>query len=358
MANNFKKNIEKGIAEKGKFTENLFKFALKISYKYNKEGFNKGTGLSMFYAPLVKLFDKILFNKIRDVFGGQLDFFVGGGALLDIELQRFYYAIGIPMMQGYGLSEATPVISSNSLKKHKLGSSGYLVTPMDLKICDEDGNELPLGEKGEIVIQGENVMKGYWRNEKTTNETIKNGWLHTGDLGYMDSDGFLYVLGRFKSLLISSDGEKYSPESIEEMLVAKSPFIDHVMLHNNQNPYTIGLVASNNEAIKRNLNDKGVDINTPDGKIEALRLIQSEINHYKKGGKFAGEFPERWLPAAVGIVEEPFTEQNKMINSTLKMVRGKITEKYKEKIDFLYTSDAKDITNEINQKALDANLGN
>lgn len=358
LATNFKKNIEKGIAEKGKFTENLFKLALNVAYKYNRDGFDKGQGLNVLRMPLVKLFDKILFSKVREVFGGDLKFFVGGGALLDIELQRFFYAIGIPMMQGYGLSEATPVISANSLKIHKLGSSGYLVKPMDLKICDDDGNELPIGEKGEIVIQGENVMQGYWRNEKTTAETIKNGWLHTGDLGYMDSDGFLYVLGRFKSLLISSDGEKYSPESIEEMLMAKSPFIDHVMLLNNQNPYTVGLMVLNNEALKRQLKLNGFDIETDQGKKEALQIIQQEVNHFKKEGKFEGEFPERWLPAAIGVVEEPFTEQNRMINSTMKMVRSKITEHYREKIDLLYSSDSKDITNEINRQALSKSLKN
>lgn len=358
LAKNFKKNIEKGIADKGKFTENLFKFALNISYKHNKEGFNKGTGLTFIYKPLIKLFDKILFSKVREVFGGELDFFIGGGALLDIELQRFYYAIGIPMLQGYGLSEATPVISSNGFKKHKLGSSGYLVQPLEIKICDDDGLEVMAGDKGEIVIRGENVMKGYWRNETATTEMIKEGWLHTGDLGFMDKDGFLYVLGRFKSLLISSDGEKYSPESIEEMLVSKSLYIDQVMLHNNQDPYTIGLMVTNKEALKRQLKTQGFNLDTDAGKKEALKLIQQEINEFKRGGKFAGEFPERWLPAAVGIVEEPFSEQNKMINSTMKMVRGKITEAYREKIDYLYTPEAKDITNELNKQAIESNLNN
>ncbi len=358
LAKNFKKNIEKGIADKGKITEKLFKFALNVAYKYNKEGYNKGRGLNALRGPLVKLFDKILFSKVREVFGGDLKFFIGGGALLDIELQRFYYAIGIPMLQGYGLSEATPVISSNSLVKHKLGSSGYLVKPLDIKICDDNGNEVPLGQKGEIVIQGENVMKGYWRNEKATAETIKDGWLHTGDLGYMDNEGFLYVLGRFKSLLIANDGEKYSPESIEEMLVSKSPFIEQVMLHNNQNPYTIGLLVANNEALKKHLSEQGIDMNSDEGRVEALRQLQQEINEFKKGGKFEGEFPERWLPSAIGLLEEPFTEQNKFINSTMKMVRGKITEHYKERIDYLYTADAKNIVNELNINALKKNISN
>lgn len=353
LAKNFKKNIEGGIAAKGKFTESLFKLALNTAYAYNKEGFNKGTGLSALLLPFVKLFDKILFSKVRDFFGGELDFFVGGGALLDIELQRFFYAIGIPMMQGYGLSEATPVISSNSLKKHKLGSSGYLVQPLDLKILDDEGNELAQGEKGEIVIRGENVMKGYWRNESATNECIKDGWLHTGDLGYMDKDGFLYVLGRFKSLLISHDGEKYSPESIEEMLVAKSPFIEQVMLHNDQNPYTIGLIVPNKELIKKHIEEKGLTACSDEGKNEILKLLQEEINHYKKGGKHSGEFPERWLPAAIAVLDEPFSEQNKFINSTMKMVRGKITEFYRERIDYLYTPEAKSITNKVNVDAVD-----
>ncbi|MBI9069281.1 MAG: AMP-binding protein [Salinivirgaceae bacterium] len=355
LAKNFKKNIEKGIADKGKFTENFFNYALKVTYKYNKEGFNKGKGLNALRGPLVKLFNKILFSKIREVFGGNLQFFIGGGALLDIELQRFYYAIGIPMMQGYGLSEATPVISSNSLRKHKLGSSGYLVKPLDIKICDDLGKELPIGEKGEIVIRGENVMKGYWRNDSATAETIKDGWLHTGDLGYLDKDGFLYVLGRFKSLLISNDGEKYSPESIEEMLVSKSPFIEQVMLHNNQDPYTIGLMVPNKEILKKHIEEKGFNISNEKGKEEALSVLQQEINHFKKGGKFHGEFPERWLPAAVAVLDEPFTEQNKFINSTMKMVRGKITEHYRERIEYLYTPEAKNIVNEINKRTFERN---
>ena len=230
LAKNFKKNIEKGISDKGATAEKLFNFALNLAYSYNKEGFNKGGILHLWKKPLINLFDKILFSKIRAGFGGELDFFIGGGALLDIDLQKFYYAIGMPMFQGYGLSESAPIISSNSMKKHKLGSSGYLVSNLDLKICDDDGNELPIGEKGEIVCRGENIMVGYWKNENATNDALKDGWLYTGDLGYMDKDGFLYVLGRFKSLLIGNDGEKYSPESIEEALVEQTKYIDQVAI--------------------------------------------------------------------------------------------------------------------------------
>lgn len=354
LAKSFKKNIETNIRAKGTIVQLMFNHALKTAYLYNAEGWNKGKGWRKLLKLEVDFFDKILFSKIREGFGGQLDFFIGGGALLDIDLQRFFYAIGMPMFQGYGLSEATPIISSNGLKNHKLGSSGYLVKPMELKICDTDGNELPNFEKGEIVIKGENVMAGYYKNEKATAETIKNGWLHTGDMGYMDNDGFLYVVGRFKSLLISSDGEKYSPEGIEEALSDNSHFIDQVILYNNQNPYTAALIVPNKEALKRYVHRKKphLDWNSKEAKELALDKLQREINDYKKGGKYEGMFPERWLPAAIAVIGEPFTEQNGLVNSTMKIMRGKVEERYAARIEGLYTNGAKNMKNKENIEAI------
>ncbi|MEN8192995.1 MAG: AMP-binding protein [Bacteroidota bacterium] len=352
LAKNFKKNIENGIKSKGPKVEALFKKALKLAYEYNHDGYSKGKGLQKLKFPLLKIYDKILFSKIRDGFGGKLEFFFGGGALLDIELQRFFYALGIPMYQGYGLSEASPIISANVPALHKMGSSGKIIKNLDVKIVDAEGNELSQGEKGEIICKGENVMAGYWKNEKTTDETIKNGWLYTGDMGYFDSDGFLYVLGRFKSLLISSDGEKFSPEGIEESLVDQSQYIEQVMLYNNQSPYTIALLYPNALAIKEEVNKKGLTCDSEEGRNYALDIINNEINKYKKGGEYENMFPERWLPAAIGILGEGFTEQNKFLNSTLKMVRGKITEFYSNRIEFLYSGEGKDIKNHQNQKIL------
>lgn len=354
LAKNFRKNIISGIHAKGPVITRLFNFAMDMAYEYNKEGHNKGEGLQALKKPLMMLFDKILFAKVREGFGGKLQYFIGGGALLDIDLQRFFYAVGMPMFQGYGLSEATPIISSNGQKRHKLGSSGYLVQPMELKIRDDAGNELPNYQKGEITIRGENVMKGYYRNEKSTDETIKNGWLHTGDMGYMDDDGFLYVLGRFKSLLIASDGEKYSPEGIEEALVENSYFIDQVVLHNNQNPYTTALVVPNKEALKRYVHRKQPELSwdSPEAKSLALTKLQREINEYRKGGKHQGMFPERWLPAAVAVLPEPFTEQNGLVNSTMKVIRGKVEERYADRITALYEPNGKEINNQANREAL------
>jgi len=352
LAKNIRKGIEKGIRDKGQLTERLFNHALKIAYRYNGIGWDEGKGIRIFLKPLYKLYDVILFKKIRASFGGRLKFFFGGAALLDMELQKFFYAIGIPMLQGYGLSEASPVISGNMEKRHKLGSSGFLVKNLDLKICDEDGNELPSGKKGEIVVRGENVMKGYWKNEKATRETIREGWLHTGDMGYLDEDGFLYVLGRFKSLLISDDGEKYSPEGIEETITDRSPFIDQMMLYNNQNKYTAALLVPNGEALARWAKINNIGLTESKGLEAVLNEIESVINQYKGGGIYNDLFPARWLPAAIAILDEPFNMDNKLLNSTGKMVRAKIIENHKDKIDYLYTPEGKSIVNPVNIEAI------
>ena len=352
LAKTFKKNIEQAIRAKGPTVERLFNWGMKVRQVYYGDSNLDFKGLRLFLKPLVWFFDKIIFSKVRENFGGELRFFIGGGALLDKDLQKFYVGVGMPMFQGYGLSEATPVISSNGPGLYRFGSSGKLVKPIDLKICDSEGNELPVGEMGEIVVKGENVMAGYWKNPESTAETVRNGYLYTGDLGYMSKEGLLYVKGRFKSLLISSDGEKYSPEGIEEALVEKSPYIDQVMLYNNQSTYTTAVLVPNRDQLVRTLKGKGLDLSTEDGRKAALGILEAEVAKFKKGGEFEGMFPERWLPACFAVLAEPFTEQNQMINSTMKMVRGKIEKAYAERINYMYTAEGKKLLNPQNIDAL------
>ncbi len=353
LAKNFKKSIESSISRKGKTVEKLYNFALKNAIAYNKEGYNKGTEfVDIFRKPLMLLFDKIIFKAVREGLGGQMKFFVGGGALLDIDLQRYYYAIGIPMYQGYGLSEATPIISANSPAKHIFGSSGKIVSPMEIKILDADGVEQPFGQKGEICIKGENVMAGYWKNPKATADTIVDEWLHTGDMGYMRDEEMLYVVGRFKSLLIAADGEKYSPEGIEENLVESSKYIDGAILHNSQDPYTIALITPNKDALKAYAKGLGLDPSTKEAKVKMLEILQDEVNMYRKGGRLFGAFPERWLPAAVCVLPDPWTEQNHFLNSSMKVVRGRVEEAYKAHMEYAYTPEGKNIVNDMNLASL------
>lgn len=345
ISRSFKKAIENGVKAKGKTTEKLYNIALKNARAYYKDYYNQG-GAQFWRKPFVKLFDKMIFSKIRETFGGKMKFCVGGGALLDIELQRYFCAIGMPTFQGYGLSEATPIICSNAPGFARFGSSGRIVSPMECTIRDDENRILPNGQTGEIVIKGENVMAGYWKNPEATTETIVDGWLHTGDRGYIckEDPRYLYVTGRFKSLLISSDGEKYSPEGYEDNLAVVSKYIDNVILHNNQSPYTIVLVVPNKEALRAA---------APGDKEAQLRLIQADVDSYRKGGIRAGQFPEKWLPTAIVVCEEPFTEKNGLVNSTGKVVRGKVEKHFEKRIEYAYTPEGKQLINPQNMAALD-----
>lgn len=348
LAKSFKKNIEKNIRRQGGMVEKLFNAGLKVRQKYYGESSLDSRATRLALRPLVTVFDRLLFDKVKKSFGGELRFFVGGGALLDKDLQYFYLGIGLPMFQGYGLSEATPVISTNTPDYYRFGSSGRVLKGVEVRICDGEGKEVPLGKEGEIVVHGENVMAGYWKNPEATVETVRDGWLYTGDLGYMTHEGLLYVKGRFKSLLISSDGEKYSPEGIEEAIVQLCPAIDQVMLYNNQSPTTSALVVPNKEWLKRN----GHDLSTEAGARNALETIMQQLAIFRRGGEHAGMFPERWLPSTIAVLPEPFSEKNRMINSTMKMVRPAIEKAYAERIKHIYTPEGKNLHNIFNMEAI------
>jgi long-chain acyl-CoA synthetase len=323
-----------------------------VNKRYIRMGHDRGRNGTFLLKPYIWLFDRIIFKKVREAFGGRLQFFVGGAALLDLELAKFFYAIGIPMYQGYGLTEAAPVISGNSPARHKLGSSGRVVAGLEVKICDEDGNELPAGEKGEIVCRGENVMLGYWKNEAATAQALRDGWLYTGDMGYLDEDGYLYVLGRFKSLLIADDGEKYSPEGIEEAFTQYVPFLDQCMMYNNQNPYCTIFIVPNKDAMKHWLKEEKAGITGAEAREAVLKELERQIAEFRTGGKYQDELPQRWMPAAIRILPEPFSQDNLQLNSMSKLVRNKVLEAYSEELEFIYSPEAKNIANEKNMKSL------
>lgn len=351
VAKNMKKNIENGIRKKGRLIQFLFKTGLKLSYKYNGEGWNRGHGWRRFYAPAVWLFDKLICAEIRAGFGGRMQYFVGGGALLDMELQRFFYAIGIPMYQGYGLTEASPVISSNTVINHKLGSSGKVVPGLEVQIRDENAQAVRPGEQGEIVVKGDNIMLGYFRNKAASKESLRNGWLFTGDLGYFDEEDYLYVLGRSKSLLIGDDGEKYSPEGIEEYIEEHARLVKQIMIYNNQSPYTTALVYPDAENLATLLKKHHLSEGDAKGQEFIIRQLHIELtsnNH----GKVEHNFPLRWLPASFVVLSEGFTEQNQLLNSTLKMVRSKIAARYSQEIEYLYTPEGKQFVNAKNKSAI------
>jgi len=338
LTSNFIQKFKEGIKAKGGLIEGIFNRGVEAAIKRNGDGFSKPGGATQVatYFNMI-LAEKLIFRKLRLIFGPKIEFFVGGGALLDIKQQQFYKAIGIPVYQGYGLTEATPIISTNTPFDHKMGTSGKVLKGIKCKICDENGKELAQGKKGEIVIQGDNVMKGYYKNEAATSETIKDGWLHTGDLGYLDEDNFLVVVGREKALLISEDGEKYSPEEIEEAIVNSSACIHQIMIYNDHQKYTTALITLNKKAVEELIRKEHM------GSYELLnKHLKNEILLFSKQKEFKDKFPGKWIPSNFQIIAEEFSEDNQMINSTLKMVRHRITETYQNRLDLMYGSKAKD----------------
>lgn len=334
LTSNFINKIRDGIRTKGSFVEGIFERGLKSAIIRNGDGFSKPNGFIRFINFFnYFIAEKLIFKKLRLIFGSEIEFFVGGGALLDIKQQQFYKAIGIPVYQGYGLTEASPIISTNTPYKHKMGTSGMVLGGVVCKICDDKGNALPKGKKGEIVVKGNNVMKGYYKNPDATNEALKNGWLYTGDLGYFDEDNFLVVVGREKALLISEDGEKYSPEEIEEAIINSSSLINQVLIYNDHKKFTTALLT---------LNKKQLDLMVKTENClnfeEIIKLIKNELLLFKMEAEFKGKFPEKWVPSSFQIIEDDFSEENQMINSTLKMVRHRIIEHYEERLELMYKS--------------------
>lgn len=348
LSGNFMNKISDGIAAKGGFAKTLFDSGMKAGMAMFGDGYHKG-GFFAKIANIVqyKIADKLVFSKVRKIFGDNLQYCVGGGALLDIKQQRFFYSLGIPIYQGYGLTEATPIISANTPQVHKLGSSGKVLPSVEAKIMKSDSTEAPVGVKGELVIRGDNVMKGYFKNESATNETIRDGWLYTGDLGYFDADGFLIITGREKALLISQDGEKYSPEEIEEAIINCSDLAAQAMIHNDHNKITVAIITLNKSHTENLIKEKGIK-----DASALLDEVKKSLYKFKSESDYIDKFPEKWIPAQFTIVAEPFSEQNHMINSTLKMVRYKIKETYNHFLDDMNKTDGASITKERNIKTL------
>lgn len=348
LTGNFMKKMKLGVEAKGGFIARLFRKGLAGGIEIHGDGFHKGPFSARlrhgFRYGLCKL---LIFPALRKVFGKNIKFCIGGGALLDLKQQQFFNAIGLPVYQGYGLTEASPIISANGPDLYKFGSSGAVLSNIELKIMKDKVQEAAPGEKGQIVIRGGNVMKGYLKNPEATAETLVDGWLFTGDLGYMDEDGFLIVVGREKALLISGDGEKYSPEEIEEAMVNCSDMIDQAMIWCDHKVYTSALLVLDPEKAG-SLKDLSEE--------QQIERLKEEMNRYRQDPSFKGKFPVQWLPNTFQVLTEPFTEQNKMINSTMKMVRFKISEVYQDRIDYMYSDEGKDPKNARNKEALQSIL--
>ncbi len=297
-----------------RFYQNLFQ---KINASFNKAtGLKKSLVLKMLELgtkkinkkPLTiieKLIDNILENivrkKIKSQFGGELKTFVSGGGALDKEVGIFLNAIGLPTLQGYGLTETSPVVSCNPIDDIRVETVG---PPFK-------GNEVKIASDGEILVKGENVMLGYWNNEEETNKVLKDGWLHTGDIGIFEN-GYLKITDRKKDILITPGGDNISPVKIENEL-SNSKFIDQSIVYGDNKPYLVALLV---------LSDDNINA-TQDQIKKELEIINKNLSRIENIKKFF-------------IINEKFSIENGMLTPTLKLKRYKIVTKYKNQFEKLY----------------------
>ena len=246
--------------------------------------------------------DKLVRKKIKKQFGGNLKAFVSGGGALDKEIGEFLNAIGLPTLQGYGLTETSPVVSCNPIHKIKVETVG---PPFK-------GNEVKIAEDGEILVKGENVMLGYWNKKEETEKVIINGWLHTGDIGEIDpNDGYLKITDRKKDIIVSAGGDNISPAKIENM-ITNEPEIDQCMVYGDKKNYLVALIVPNKDFLneKEKINKVIEKINTKLTLLEKIKKIQ--------------------------LIDENFSIENGLMTPTMKVKRKKVTEKYKNQLENLY----------------------
>jgi long-chain acyl-CoA synthetase len=342
LTSNFMKKIVAEMEKRGGLANSLFKLGIASGIAFlgdtDKHPATVKAWLNgLLYLPLKAL----VLNKVKvTVFGGRAKFFSGGGASFDIGQQRFFRALGMPLYQGYGMTEASPVISSNTEWNLKLGTSGKALPNVEIRVVKEDGSIASHGEKGEICARGPNLMQGYFKNPDATAQTVIDGWLHTGDLGWLDAEGFLTVAGRAKALLISADGEKYSPEGIEDAICNAGTLVNQAIVWNDHRKFTMALITLDDAAVKQAI--KQEKLRTPE---ELLEAVKDSFYSFKSIKAYINTVPANWTPATFQLIGDPFTEAAGLVNSTMKIVRYKVVETYAELIEYVYTNEGSNYRN-------------
>lgn len=306
----------------------LIRWALATGVKrFRRENTGKPVGLILAMKNMVA--DKLVFTKIRQATGGRIRFFVSGGSALTRDVGEFFFGIGLRVVEGYGLTETSPVISANPLDKPKLGTVGMPLDNVEVRIAAD----------GEILTRGPHVMKGYFRNPDETAEIIDaDGWLHTGDIGVFDDDGYLRITDRKKNIIVSSGGKNIAPGPIED-LISSSRLIDQVMLVGENRPYMTALIVPDFENAREIVSQAGgtlADISTTagrevlvDGELLAMAIesdlkdLQRDLSAFERVRRFK-------------LIADPFSVENGQLTPTLKVKRKVVEEHYRAAIDELY----------------------
>ncbi len=267
---------------------------------------------------------KLVFSKIHQTFGGRIRFFISGGAPLSKEIALFFHALGIQILEGYGLTETCPATHVNRLDNYKFGAVGPAIPEVEVKIASD----------GEILVRGPNIAKGYFKKPEATREAWDpEGWFHTGDIGEVDQEGFLKITDRKKDLIVTAGGKNVAPQNIENLLKA-DPYISQVMVYGDRKPYLTALITLDEAEVKKFAQDKGIsngkDLQELVKRPEIVKLIEGIVQNKNK------ELASYESIKKFTILPADFTQESGELTPTLKVKRKVVWEKYKDRIESMY----------------------
>ena len=298
------KKINNQLSNQSKITQKLFSKTIELGTK-------KFEKRELLFIEKLQDFalDKLVRKKIQKKFGGNLKAFISGGAALNKQVGLFFQSLGINILQGYGQTECSPLISCNPIHNIKINSVGPIIKGIDIK----------LSKQNEILVKGNSLMKGYWKDKKNTNNTIIDGWLHTGDLGSIDEDGYLYISGRINEMIVNSGGENIAPVPIENLLMSYDE-VEQALVCGHNRPFLISVLIPNETLLKANrsnVNKMKTDFQN------IINNVNKQLSQNKKIRKFI-------------LSDKLFSIENSQLTPTLKMKRRVIEAFYKDEIESLY----------------------
>ena len=296
--------IIRSVRSKGGLSEKIFMETVRIG---RKRLAGKRLLPHEFFLDL--MLERLVRKKIQARLGGRLKYFISGGAALNPEIGSFFMALGVKLLQGYGQTEASPVISANRPNKIKIETVGPPVAGVEVRFADD----------GEILVRGDLLMKGYWRDDHSTAATIRNGWLHTGDIGSCDSDGYITITGRKKEIIVNSGGENIVPSRVEALLTIE-PEIEQAMVDGDQRPWLAAVIVPSAEARKTAESDGSLKLLI----ANTVERANSRLSQIERVRRFI-------------IANEGFTTENSQLTATLKVRRHIVKAQYQDQLDALYT---------------------
>ena len=278
-----------------------------------------------------RLADKLVFMKVKDAVGGRLRYFVSGGGPLAPTLNRFFNSIGMPILEGYGLTETSPVTNLNSLEFSRIGTVGKAVPSTEIRIAGD----------GEIFVRGPQVMKGYYNNPDATNEVIDaDGWFATGDIGDIDADGFLKITDRKKDIIVTAGGKNIAPQPIENLLKTNR-FVEQVVMIGDRRRYCSLLIVPAFDALERWANENRISWSDRSGLVNSDQVIE---HMEREVFGMLTDLASFQRPKKIALLEEELSIENGFVTPTLKVKRRVVHERFDSLIDELYSEEASDAT--------------